>query len=91
MVNLINLMNDMRQRLGWDKTDDLDSLIGYLNEEVQELTIEAQANPIDEVALQQEIVDVLIVVLALIDDLKIDIEVQMKNKIKMIIAKYEHD
>lgn len=91
MVNLINLMNDMRQRLGWDKTDDLDSLIGYLNEEVQELTIEAQANPIDEVALQQEIVDVLIVVLALIDDLKIDIEVQMKNKIKMIIAKYEDD
>lgn len=91
MVNLINLMNDMRQRLGWDKTDDLDSLIGYLNEEVQELTIEAQANPIDEVALQHEVVDVLIVILALIDDLQIDIEAQMKNKIKMIIAKYEDD
>jgi NTP pyrophosphatase (non-canonical NTP hydrolase) len=89
MKETIALMNSMRQRLGWDKTDTLESLIGYLNEEVKELSDEILCESIDLEKVESELADVLIVVLGLLDDLKLDAHSIVKKKMKQVIIKYE--
>jgi len=89
MKETIALMNTMRQRLGWDKTDTLESLIGYLNEEVAELTAEVLAETIDFNQVEAELADVLIVVLGLLDDLGLDGHTIIKKKMEQVIIKYE--
>ena len=89
MKTMTALMNAMRHRLGWDKTDNLVSLMRYLNEEVNELTIESEQSPINEAALRAEVADVFMVLLAIIDDLDIDIHHELETKIAAIIEKYE--
>lgn len=89
MKETIDLINAMRMRLGWDKTDDLTSLIRYLNEEVVELTIESQKRPIDQQALIEELADVLMVALALTDDLGVSAHQIIQEKIEKVVVKYE--
>lgn len=89
MKETIALMNTMRQRLGWDKTDTLESLIGYLNEEVAELTAEVHAESINFEHVEAELADVLIVVLGLLDDLGLDGHTIVKKKMEQVIIKYE--
>lgn len=89
MKETIALMNTLRQRLGWDKSDTLESLIGYLNEEVQELTVEVLADSIDFDKVEAELADVLIVVLGLLDDLGLDGHTIVKKKMEQVIIKYE--
>lgn len=89
MKESIAMMNAMRQRLGWDKTDTLESLIGYLNEEVNELTDEILAKPMDIEKVEAELADVLIVVLGLLNDLELDGHMIVKKKMDQVIKKYE--
>lgn len=89
MKETIILMNSMRQRLGWDKSDTLESLIGYLNEEVKELTAEVLTEAIDFDKVEAELADVLIVILALLDDLDLDGHTIVKKKMEQVIIKYE--
>lgn len=89
MKESIAMMNAMRQRLGWDKTDTLESLIGYLNEEVNELTDEILAKPMDLEKVEAELADVLIVVLGLLNDLELDGHMIVKKKMDQVIKKYE--
>ena len=79
----------MRQQLGWDQSDTLDSLLGYLLEEVAELKAEILQKPIDKQALESELADVLMVLLAMIDDNQLDPETIVAKKIKEVIKKYE--
>lgn len=89
MKETIKLINEMRERLGWDKTDDLVSLVGFLNEEVKELTDEILADSIDYDKVEAEVADVLMVLLALIDDLNLDGQAIVKKKMKQVVIKYE--
>ncbi len=89
MKETIKIINEMRVRLGWDQTDDLTSLIGYLNEEVFELTQEAQKQPLDKQAFIEELADVLMVALALADDLDVSVDQIIEDKIKKVVKKYE--
>ncbi len=89
MKETIEIINAMRVRLGWDQTDDLSSLIGYLNEEVVELTEESKKQPIDRKALIEELADVLMVALALADDLNVSVHQIIEEKIEKVVKKYE--
>lgn len=89
MKETIEIINAMRERLGWDQTDDLTSLIGYLNEEVVELTEESKKQPLNHQALIEELADVLMVALALADDLNVSVHQIIKDKIEKVVKKYE--
>lgn len=90
MIETIEAINAMRKRLGWDKSDDLNALIRYLNEEVVELTQEIEKQTHDFQAIEEELADVLMVALALADDLKLDVDTIIKKKLVKVIDKYEN-
>jgi|SRR5690554_6730286 len=90
MKETIDAINAMRKRLGWDKSDDLKSLIHFLNEEVEELTQEIDKKELDFDAIEQELADVLMVALALADDLDLDVDAIIKKKMDIVINKYEN-
>lgn len=90
MIETIEAINAMRKRLGWDKSDDLHALIRYLNEEVVELTQEIEKETHDFQAIEEELADVLMVALALADDLKLDVDTIIKKKLVKVIDKYEN-
>lgn len=89
MRETIEAINAMRKRLGWDQSDDLQSLIRYLNEEVLELNQEIAKENIDFFAVEEELADVLMVALALADDLKLDVDDIIRKKLIKVIDKYE--
>ena|SRR5690554_4563718 len=90
MRKTIQAINAMRTQLGWDQTDDLVSLMGYLNEEVAELNQEINKEVLDYQAIEEELADVLMVALALADDLKLDVHTIIEKKMVHVIKKYEN-
>jgi len=85
--DLFTLMNQVRHRLGWDEIDTNASLMTYLKDEVNELDIEIQANHAQ--GIQDELMDVLFVCLALVHDNKIDLAQALKQKLDDVVVKYE--
>lgn len=88
-AELIEKINEMRQRLGWDISDTNETLLSYLLEEVAELKIEMMKQPIDIAALKSELADVLMVLLSIIDDNDLDASEIVLEKMKEVIQKYE--
>ncbi|MCD8519437.1 MAG: hypothetical protein LRY24_00830 [Erysipelotrichaceae bacterium] len=87
IADLMNLMNEVRQRLGWDKIDTNQTMMGYLEDEVKELRVEIDQN--NSHGIEDELMDVLFVCLSLIHDNKIDMSVALKRKLNEVVKKYE--
>lgn len=87
IADLMNLMNEVRQRLGWDKIDTNQTMMGYLEDEVKELRVEIDQN--NSQGIEDELMDVLFVCLSLIHDNKIDMSVALKRKLNEVVKKYE--
>lgn len=87
IADLMNLMNEVRQRLGWDKIDTNQTMMGYLEDEVKELRIEIDHNHAQ--GIEDELMDVLFVCLSLIHDNKIDVSVALERKLNEVVKKYE--
>lgn len=87
IADLMNLMSEVRQRLGWDKIDTNQTMMGYLEDEVKELRVEIDQN--NSHGIEDELMDVLFVCLSLIHDNKIDMSVALKRKLNEVVKKYE--
>lgn len=85
--DVIQLVNQVRQRLGWDKNYTNLSMISYLSDEVEELRIEIQRD--NAQGIQNELMDVMFVCFALLHDNHIDLKVALKEKLDCVVEKYE--
>ena len=84
---LMNLMNEVRQRLGWDIIDTNQTMMRYLEDEVKELRVEIDQN--NTQGIEDELMDVFFVCLSLIHDNKIDVSIALERKLNEVVKKYE--
>jgi NTP pyrophosphatase (non-canonical NTP hydrolase) len=84
---MMNYINEVRQRLGWDLIDTNQSMMGYLEDEVKELRVEIDHN--HSQGIEDELMDVLFVCLSLIHDNKIQLDSALKRKLEAVVKKYE--
>ncbi|MDO4377694.1 MAG: MazG nucleotide pyrophosphohydrolase domain-containing protein [Erysipelotrichia bacterium] len=90
MDKILNIIQDMRVNCGWDKTDDLPTLIKSVSVESAELleTIQWDEKNPDLLAVKAELADVLMYALSIAIDQKWDVEQLISEKIKDVYKRY---
>jgi NTP pyrophosphatase (non-canonical NTP hydrolase) len=85
--DVIQLVNQVRHRLGWDVIDTNETMMGYLNDEVEELKYEIAQN--NAQGIQDELMDVMFVCFSILHDNHIDLATALKEKLDRVVEKYE--
>jgi NTP pyrophosphatase (non-canonical NTP hydrolase) len=85
--DVIQLVNEVRHRLGWDIIDTNETMMSYLSDEVEELKIEIQHN--NPKGISDELMDVMFVCFSLLHDNQIDLKTALKEKLDRVVEKYE--
>lgn len=90
MKELIEAIEQMRKSRGWDKTDDLASLIKSVNVEASELleTIQWDEEHVNMSDVKSELADVIMYAVAIAIDNNWDVTEIVKQKIKEVYLKY---
>jgi NTP pyrophosphatase (non-canonical NTP hydrolase) len=85
--DVINLVNQVRHRLGWDIIDTNETMMSYLSDEVEELRQEIEHN--NPKGISDELMDVMFVCFSLLHDNQIDLRTALKEKLDRVVEKYE--
>lgn len=92
MQEVLNLIQKMRKDCGWDKTDNLATLIKSVSIESAELleTIQWDETNVDICAVRSELADVLMYALAIAIDQNWDVKDLIAEKISDVYRRYPH-
>ncbi len=93
MQEVLDLIQKMRKDCGWDKTDNLATLIKSVSIESAELleTIQWDENNVDICAVRFELADVLMYALAIAIDQNWDVKNLIEEKISDVYRRYPHN